>query len=693
VTCNRTLLATVMLVASVLADVPGASGSFVTRAGTVLVLDGRRYRFTGLDIYNANSNGLCWYAMASGPILDDSLTAIGGTGEVFRAWFFQPLAIVGGQRDWAAFDHTLAVAQAHGMRVVATLSDQYGECGDGGINGFKPREWYVDGYTQVDPGMLVSYRDWVAEVVGRYRDDPTILAWQLINEAEVTEVLPGGTHAACPQGTNEPADILKAWAADVSGIIKGLDANHLVSLGTLGSGQCGAQGPQYQDVHDLPTIDLCEYHDYQPTAAIPGDQFNGLQVRIDQCSALDKPLFAGEVGIKPNEVGGALEDRAATLDAKIRAQFAAGVVGELAWAWDSSGSTLDNYNIGPADPALDSLAAHARTRKIVTVVANANEPVTTDSETDGATPLDPLETSVVTPDGGTVSIEQSSAGIASSAGFQFLGEQVTIAAPAATPGAPLVLVFRVDSSIVPVGQNEQTIAVFKDGVEVPACDAASPDPCVSERAMLPDGDLGITVLTSTASVWSFATPYDPCSNVGGARNFVASARPMIGLSHINTDATPGDDVVAIKASFSIATSFASLDPQGKGAMILLRNAGGGSEVSVTLAGGAYGGRGTRGWKRNSKGTKWTFQDTTGTAANGFSKIVILDQGAKAPNRVRVIASGKDGTYPVIAGDEPVQVILVLGDQDSGQAGECGESAFVAGECVFDAPGTRLTCKK
>ena len=101
-TCNRTLLATVMLVASVLADVPGASGSFVTRAGTALVLDGRRYRFTGLDIYNANSNGLCWYAMASGPILDDSLTAIGGTGEVFRAWFFQPLAIVGGQRDWAS---------------------------------------------------------------------------------------------------------------------------------------------------------------------------------------------------------------------------------------------------------------------------------------------------------------------------------------------------------------------------------------------------------------------------------------------------------------------------------------------------------------------------------------------------------------------------------------------------------------
>ena len=45
--------------------------------------------------------------------------------------------------------------------------------------------WYTDGYKQPDPGGTVSYRDWVSEVVTRYRDDPTILAWQLINEAEV----------------------------------------------------------------------------------------------------------------------------------------------------------------------------------------------------------------------------------------------------------------------------------------------------------------------------------------------------------------------------------------------------------------------------------------------------------------------------------------------------------------------------
>lgn len=349
-----------LLALVVLAVLPhvGAAASYVTRVGTGLFLDGSPYRFTGLNIYNANSNGLCWYAM-DGTVLADSLTAIGPGKDAFRAWFFQALATRSGARDWSAFDRTLATASARGLRVIATLSDQYGECGDGGINGFKPREWYTGGYTQTDPGLLVPYRDWVAEVVTRYKDEPTILAWQLMNEAEVTEVLPGGTRAACPQGTNEPADMLKAWGTDVSAAIKAIDANHLVSLGTLGSGQCGAQGPQYQLVHDIPTIDLCEYHDYLPTASMPGDAFNGLQERINQCNALGKPVLVGESGIRPLDVGGTLTARANAFAVKFERQFAAGVAGELVWAWDKDGSLLGNFDVGPGDPVLGVLARAA----------------------------------------------------------------------------------------------------------------------------------------------------------------------------------------------------------------------------------------------------------------------------------------------------------------------------------------------
>ena len=43
--------------------------------------------------------------------------------------------------------------------------------------------------------------------------------------------------------------------------IKAVDHNHLVSLGTLGTGQCGVAGTDYEFVNGGNT-DICEYHDY-----------------------------------------------------------------------------------------------------------------------------------------------------------------------------------------------------------------------------------------------------------------------------------------------------------------------------------------------------------------------------------------------------------------------------------------------
>jgi mannan endo-1,4-beta-mannosidase len=325
---------------------------FVTRNGTQLLIEGQPYRPIGLNIYNANSNGWCWYQM-NGSILDDSLSAIGSDKNAMRAWFFQQLATTNGARDWTAFDHTLAVARAHGYRVVATLIDQWGNCGttNGQGYGYKTPAWYQDGYKQPDPSAIASYRDWVQEVVSRYKDDPTILAWQLVNEPEVSVPVSGG--GGCDEAAAEP--ILDGFANDVAGLIKSIDPNHLVSLGTIGSGQCGAQSTDYKQVMSDPSLDLCEYHDYGDRNPIPGDQWNGLQVRINQCNELGKPLLVGELGVKPSDVGGTLADRANVVASKLCGQLSAGVAGLLLWAWDKDGSLLDNFDIGPGDPVLDVL--------------------------------------------------------------------------------------------------------------------------------------------------------------------------------------------------------------------------------------------------------------------------------------------------------------------------------------------------
>ena len=344
---------------------PPPPNPFVTAVGTQLELDGGPFTFTGMNIYNANSDDWCANNMDNGK-LETALSDIGlggvhgGDHGVIRAWFFQPLATVGltGTRDWTRFDRTLAAAKATGYYVLPTLGNQWGECGHkGATSPYKTLDWYRTGYTQLQPedsvyATYTSYRDWVAEVVARYKDDPTILAWQLLNEAETDADHPDG----CVPGP-DAYNALHDWATDVSALIKSIDANHLVSLGTIGSGQCGASGPEYKSLHAIPTIDLCEFHDYNPWDAMPGDVYNGLATRIQQCGQLGKPLFIGEVGLRPVDIGGSYESRVASLRAKIQAQRGAGVVGHLVWNWGPGPRALDAYDIGPGDPVLSLLAA------------------------------------------------------------------------------------------------------------------------------------------------------------------------------------------------------------------------------------------------------------------------------------------------------------------------------------------------
>jgi endo-1,4-beta-mannosidase len=278
--------------------------------------------------------------MGTGSSLDTALTDVGSGTEVFRSWFFQYLATTNGQRDWSAFDHTLAVARAHGMKVIVTLGNQWGSC-ESATSEYKWDSWYTGGYkTQILPGTTVPYRQWVQEIVSRYKNDPTVAMWQLMNEAEVK---------IDNTSTCAPASDLYNFAADVAGLIKSIDPNHLVSLGTMGAGQCGSQGGDYKYINSVPSVDVCEYHDYgHETEALPAY----LAADISACNALNKPIFVGEAGIKATSVGGTLADRAAAFQAKLSAQLKAGVRGFLVWSWNNSASTTDNWPVGPGDPTI-----------------------------------------------------------------------------------------------------------------------------------------------------------------------------------------------------------------------------------------------------------------------------------------------------------------------------------------------------
>jgi len=326
-------------------------------------LNGAPYRFLGFNLWRANVTS--WnkppntgYLVNDGTTLDDTLKGLNGTGgkNVLRAWFFQQFANRSGSWDWSAFDKTLQVARADGFKVIATLADQWSYEG----RPFLDPNWYEGGYktSVASPYEQVPYRQWVQTVVQRYASDPTILAWELVNEPAVA--ISEQQDGTCASNAGA---VLSSFVHDVGGLIKSIDSNHLLSLGVGGNGNCGTIDSDYQTVMADPAIDLCSFHDYYgPTNTTAYNAYNGLNVRARQCAALNKPLYVGEMGIHSgaSPCYGDLVCRSSYRGSKLAAAFATqGMVGYLPWQYDQRGGTSDDYVYGPGDPGLGVLGSYA----------------------------------------------------------------------------------------------------------------------------------------------------------------------------------------------------------------------------------------------------------------------------------------------------------------------------------------------
>src|SRR4029079_16389292 len=119
------------------------SDGFVTRSGTHLTLNGQPFTFVGINIYNANNRGYCWYSLNNDSLLADTFYVL-PPGSVGRAWFFQPQATTNGVRDWSAFDATLELAAQRGIRVIPVLANEWADCdGPNGGGGDKKLDtWF-----------------------------------------------------------------------------------------------------------------------------------------------------------------------------------------------------------------------------------------------------------------------------------------------------------------------------------------------------------------------------------------------------------------------------------------------------------------------------------------------------------------------------------------------------------------------
>lgn len=187
----------------------------------------------------------------------------------------------------AAFQHmdlVLAKAREHGIRLVIPITDYHGHVGGNytiaafrGCAAPNANTLFTDTGCQADYKAIVKYiLNRTNTITGvRYKDDPTILAWQTGNEL-------------C--ANTGPLEAYDAWDRMMTAYIRSQDANHLIASGAY----VKDQGVRESILTD-PNTDIIDAHYY---GSYGPDTFTSkFQGHLDRIKSVDDKVFMiGEFG-------------------------------------------------------------------------------------------------------------------------------------------------------------------------------------------------------------------------------------------------------------------------------------------------------------------------------------------------------------------------------------------------------------
>jgi mannan endo-1,4-beta-mannosidase len=219
-----------------------------------------------------------------------------------------------GEDGLQRLDYALFKANQLGLKVIIPFVNNW--------NAFGGMDQYVRWRTVQDP-TFVPYHDrfytdplirrwykmWIATLLTRtniytgvkYKDDPTIMAWELANEPRC---LSAGVYGRSPDCTEKT---ITAWADEMSRFIKSIDNKHLVSAGDEGfycipgatdwTENCG-EGVDTIALASLPKIDMMSLHlypDHWGKDYAWGTQW--IVRHIQDGKRINKPVVLGEFGV------------------------------------------------------------------------------------------------------------------------------------------------------------------------------------------------------------------------------------------------------------------------------------------------------------------------------------------------------------------------------------------------------------
>ena len=341
--------------------------------GTHFMINGNPYYANGFNAY--------WLmTMAADPAqrgkVTSALSQAAGHGlSVARTWAFSD----GGsnalqhspgnynENTFKGLDLVLSEARKHGIKVILSLVNNY--------ESFGGRKQYVDwarGQGQAigsddefftNPVVKGFYKNHVKTVLTRvntitgvaYKDDPTILAWELMNEPRCQSDLSGRS--------------IQSWITEMAAHVKSIDGNHMLEAGLEGfygasSSSRDAVNPSGYQVgtdfianNQVPGIDFATVHSYPDqwlSNSNDQSQLSFLSSWLDAHIAdaqrtLRKPLLITEFGKSWKDPGYSSGERDALFGmvyAKIydSARTGGATVGGLFWQLMAEG--MDSYRDG-----------------------------------------------------------------------------------------------------------------------------------------------------------------------------------------------------------------------------------------------------------------------------------------------------------------------------------------------------------
>ncbi|MBO3737588.1 cellulase family glycosylhydrolase [Actinoplanes flavus] len=273
-------------------ETPSPSAGFVVRDGHRLELNGKSFRFGGTNNYYLfyKSRAMVDDVFADARAADFTVlrtwafglignadgsnsVAPAPEGVYFQYWDGEKPAFNDGPNGLERLDYVIDAARRHGIKLVLPLTNNWSDFG--GIDQYvrwRGGQYHDDFYT--DPVIKGWYRDYIDHVLNRvntitgvkYRDDPTIMTWELGNEPRCKG---SGVY---PQSTGCTTQTITAWADEMSRHIKSIDTKHLASVGDEGFFCDGPDAPDWIDncgegidtiaLTRLPAIDVMSYHLY-----------------------------------------------------------------------------------------------------------------------------------------------------------------------------------------------------------------------------------------------------------------------------------------------------------------------------------------------------------------------------------------------------------------------------------------------